>query len=379
MISRDQDYQIISNNLKNNPVTALLGPRQSGKTTLAKLFKANEYFDLENPQDLNRLENPQLTLEACEGLIVIDEIQRKPDLFPLLRYMVDNFPKQKYLILGSASQALIKQSSESLAGRISYYTLMGFWKEDIPPAKIKSLWLRGGLPRSYLARDEKVSYEWRLDYIKTFLEKDIPNLGIRIGANTLRRFWQMTSYYHGNIINFSELARSFGVSDHTIRNYIDILQGTFLIRMVQPWYANVSKRLVKQPKLYFRDSGLYHALLSIEQFKELESHAKLGASWEGFAMESAIKSIGLRDEEVYFWATHSGAELDLYWQRQGKAWGCEFKYTGVPKITKSMISALETLELEKIWIIYPGKKQYKIHDQIEVLPIQNVPMEWVYE
>jgi predicted AAA+ superfamily ATPase len=372
IVDRKIDILEVKKRIQHFRVTAILGPRQCGKTTLAKQFQADEYFDLENPRDLVRLDNPQLALENCRGLIVIDEIQRKPDLFPLIRYLVDNNQAQKYLILGSASRDLIRQSSESLAGRISYYTLSGFRKDDIDKDKLNRLWLRGGLPPSFLASSDAISSQWRLDYISTFLERDIPNLGIRIPAETLRRFWQMISFYHGQIINISELGRSFGISDTAIRNYLEILKGTFMIRLLQPWYVNIGKRLIKRPKLYIRDSGIFHTLLNIETEKALTSHAKLGSSWEGFALECVLRSIGKTDEQVYFWGTHAGAEVDLFWQHEGKSRACEFKYADAPKFTKSINSALESLDLEKLWIVYPGKERYKLHQKVDVLPIQMI-------
>lgn len=378
LVERKIDFHEIKTRIEHFRVTAILGPRQSGKTTLAKQFLADEYFDLENPRDLVRLENPQLTLENCNGLIVIDEIQRKPDLFPLIRYLVDTNERQKYLILGSASRDLIKQSSESLAGRISYYTLLGFRKDDISAHQLRQLWLRGGLPPSFLAASDEISSQWRLDYITTFLERDIPNLGIRIPAETLRRFWQMISFYHGQVVNISELGRSFGISETAIRNYLEILKGTFMIRLLQPWYINIGKRLIKRPKLYIRDSGILHSLMNIETEKTLTSHAKLGSLWEGFALECIIRSIRKSDEQVYFWGTHAGAEVDLFWQHEGKNWACEFKYADAPKLTKSMNSAIESLELKKMWIIYPGKEKYKLHQKIDVLPIDNIQANWEY-
>ncbi len=379
IVQRHIDYEEIRKRLFAYKVTALLGPRQSGKTTLAKQFQANHYFDLENPRNLAQFQTPQLTLERCRGLIVIDEIQHKPELFPLIRFLVDTISEQRYLILGSASRDLIRQSSESLAGRISYYTLLGFRKEDVKQNEIERLWLRGGLPLSFLAGNNSISYQWREDYITTFLERDIPALGIRIPAETLRRFWHMVSHYHGNIINFSEIGRSFGIADTTVRHYIDILVGTFMIRVLQPWYLNIGKRIVKRPKLYFRDSGIFHALLVLESQDALYQHPKLGNSWEGFALDSVWRSIGKSDEQAYFWATHSGAEVDLFWQHNGKHWACEFKYADAPALTKSMHSALTNLNLEKLWVIYPGDTQYGIHENVEVLPLRDIPGSWKYE
>ena len=378
MLNRKVDFKEIKKSISDFRVTAILGPRQSGKTTIAKQFSVDEYFDLENPRDLARLQNPQLTLEKCKGLIAIDEIQRKPDLFPVIRYLVDTNRHQKYLILGSASRNLIRQSSESLAGRISFFTLLGFRKNDVNVKDITKLWFRGGFPLSFLALTNETSFKWREDYIKTFLEMDIPNLGIRIPADTLRRFWQMLSFYHGNIVNLSEIGRSFGISDTTVSHYIEVLQGTFMVRLLQPWHVNIGKRLVKRPKLYIRDTGLYHSLLSLETEKSLFTNPKLGSSWEGFALDCVWRSIGKADELAYFWATHSGAEVDLFWQHEGEHWACEFKYSDAPTMTKSMHISLENLKLEKLWVIYPGKKRYFIHEKVEVFPLSDIPAYWKY-
>ncbi|MCK5523443.1 MAG: ATP-binding protein [Thiomargarita sp.] len=377
-LQRHIDYKEIQKRLETYKVTALLGPRQSGKTTLARQFQANHYFDLENPRDLAQFQNPQLTLERCRGLIIIDEIQRQPELFPLIRFLVDTRPEQHYFILGSASRDLIRQSSESLAGRISYHTLLGFRHQDVSLKQLEQLWLRGNLPSSFLAANNEISYQWREDYIRTFLERDIPALGIRIPAKTLHRFWQMVSHYHGNMINFSEIGRSFGIADTTVRRYIDIFVGTFMIRTLQPWFVNLGKRLVKRPKLYFCDSGIFHALLAIETPEALYQHPKLGSSWEGFALDCVWRSIGKSDDKAYFWATHSGAEVDLFWQHEGQHWACEFKFSDAPTLTKSMRSALTSLNLEKLWVIYPGNTKYPIHEQIEVLPLKDVPAYWEY-
>jgi len=378
MIERKIDVAEIEKRLNYYKVTAILGPRQCGKTTLAKRFDAAVYFDLENPRDLARLENPQLALENKSGLIIIDEIQRKPELFPLIRYLVDSNADQKYLILGSASRDLMSQSSETLAGRISYVTLLGFRKDDLPGIDATKLWLRGGLPLSFLADSDEQSNLWRQDYITSFLERDIPQLGIRVPAETLRRFWHMISFYHGQVINFSELGRSFGISDTTIRYYLEILQGTFMIRLLQPWFINIGKRLQKRPKLYIRDSGILHSLLNIETEQALHMHAKLGSSWEGFALENVARSLRKDETNVYFWGTHAGAEIDLFWQHDGHNWGCEFKFADAPKLTRSMKAALESLSLEKLWVVYPGREEYQLHPQIHVLPFQNIRAEWGY-
>jgi len=377
-IERKTDQKHIRSLLRIFPVVAILGERQCGKTTIAKKFKFDHYFDLESPRDLSALDQPQLALEALEGLVVIDEIQRKPNLFPLLRHLVDTLPSQRYLILGSASRDLIRQSSETLAGRIGYFNLAGFRIDDVGSKEIVKLWLRGGLPRSFLAENDEESAIWRENYIATFLERDLPQLGISIPANTLRRFWTMLGHYHGQIINYSELARNFGISDMTARKYIDLLEGTFMLRLLQPWHTNIGKRLVKRPKLYFTDSGIFHSLLAVGRREELLTHPKLGASWEGFALECLIRSIGKRNEEVFFWSTHSGAEVDLFWQHQGKSWAVEFKYMDAPKKTLSMQSALEDLGLAHLWVVYPGNRKYRLADKIIVLPLSNISDPWSY-
>jgi uncharacterized protein len=379
LIDRKTDRAKLGKLISLFPVTAILGPRQCGKTTLARTLDADAYFDLENPRDLARLEQPQLALEGLTGLIVIDEIQRMPDLFPLLRHLVDQETRRKFVILGSASRDLIRQSSESLAGRIAYCPLGGFRLSDINPKGLKALWWRGGLPRSFLAATDEDSLLWRNQHVTTFLERDIPQLGIAIPARTLRRFWTMLSHYHGQILNYSELGRSFGVSDMTVRKYCDILEGTFMIRILQPWFVNIGKRLVKRPKLYLRDSGLFHALLSIETPEQLHASPRLGASWEGFALEAVCRTLDKEDGDLYFWHTHAGAELDLFWQAGGKSWGVEFKYEDAPRLTRSINAAFEDLSLERLWIVYPGNKAYRLAEKIEVIPLADIGDTWCYE
>jgi uncharacterized protein len=378
MIQRRIDKKLIKGLISNFPVTAILGPRQSGKTTLAHDFAADHYFDLENPRDAVMLAEPQLALEPLSGLIVIDEIQRQPNLFLLLRHLVDTKKKQRYLILGSASRDLIGQSSESLAGRIAYHELGGFRMEDVGAAHWRKLWLRGALPPSFTARTESRSQRWMEEYLATFFERDIPQLGISIPAATLRRFWTMLSQYHGRILNHSELARSFGISDMTVRRYLDILEGTFMIRLLRPWYVNIGKRLVKRPKLYLRDSGLLHALLAVRSDRDLSSHNKLGASWEGFALEVAARALGKRNEDMSFWGTHSGAGVDLFWREHGKNWAIEFKYRDAPNLTPSMGSAIQDLKLEHLWIVYPGDRSYPLAPKVTTLPLTKVRTPWKY-
>lgn len=374
IIPRSYDIESIRRLIKTFPVAAILGPRQCGKTFLARQIKAGHYFDLENPRDLAAFDQPQLLLEKIEGLIVIDEIQRRPELFPVLRYLVDNHPRQRYLILGSASGVLLRQSSESLAGRIGYHYLGGFHLDDVGAKDLHKLWVRGGFPKSFLAGSAEKSHQWLNNYLTTFLEKDIPQLGITIPSRTLRRFWIMLSHYHGQIINFSEIGQSFGVSDMTVRKYIDILESTFMVRTLQPWHSNTAKRLIKRPKIYFKDSGLLHRLLTIDQEKDLQTHPKVGASWEGFALETVIRSLGLNAQEVFFWGTHAGAELDLFWQAKGRNWGVEFKYGDAPKLTKSMQSALVDLQLARLWVVYPGEKVYPLAAEVTAVPLKAIKL-----
>ena len=377
-VLRTTELRLLAERLAASPVVAIIGPRQCGKTTLAQQFARQEgrqpvhRFDLEDPRDLAALEQPMLALEGLTGLIMIDEIQRRPELFPILRVLVDRQPKTRYLILGSASQRLAAQSSESLAGRISYVEMGGFSLDILPANAVQRLWIRGGFPRSYLAGSAQASFQWRQDFITTFLERDIPSLGIQIPATALRRFWMMLAHTHGQVFSAADIGRSLAISDATARRYLDILTGTFLIRQVAPWFYNTSKRLVKRPKIYFRDSGLLHALLSLEDRDALLGHPKLGASWEGFALEQVIQHLNLRAQDVCFWGVHTGAELDVVFQRNGKLWGLEAKYSDAPTLTKAMHSALEELSLAHLWVIYPGEQAYQLSRSISVLPIHQL-------
>ncbi len=356
---------------KQFPAVCLVGPRQVGKTTLAKEFakkigKEVHIFDLEKNQDIAMLTEPYLALSQLQGLIVIDEIQRRPDLFPMLRVLIDSpQKKQQWLILGSASRYLLHQSSESLAGRIAYLEIQPFDYTETHDSK--KLWIRGGYPLSYLAKSEEESVEWRRQYVKTFLEQDIPNLGIRIPTVNLRRFWMMLAHYHGNILNAEELSRSLGINSKSIKYYLDILSDTFMIRQLQPWWENISKRQVKSPKIFFRDSGLLHYLLDIENETMLKRHPKLGASWEGFALEEIIRCHHIEAEICYFWATHQEAELDLLIFYKGKKIGFEFKHMDAPQLTKSMKTALNDLQLDQLNVIYPGQRSYTLAEKIRVI------------
>lgn len=371
-IQRKHFEQLVNTAFRVHKIVGLLGPRQCGKTTLAKHFKkidAARYFDLENPRDLSALQDPLLALEDLKDLIVIDEIQRLPELFPILRVLADQPIKRNFLILGSASRELIQQSSETLAGRIAYVELTPFNFNEVD--HMEKLWLRGGFPRSYLAKANKDSLAWRESYITTFLEKDIPNLGIRIPPRTLRRFWMMLTHYHGNIFNASEIGTAIGAAHTTVRHYLDILTGTFMIRELSPWFENISKRQIKSPKIYFRDTGILHALLGIETKAELMRHPKLGASWEGFALEEIIRHHNASREECYFWGVHNAAELDLLIHKGGKRIGFEFKYSDTAKLTNSMKTSLETLNLDELNVITPKGKTYKLAKKINVYGLRD--------
>jgi uncharacterized protein len=371
-LNRAKQLNQILKFIKFSPIVAILGPRQSGKTTLARMINADHYFDLENPRDLARLEHPQTALEELTGLVVIDEVQLRPDLFPLLRYLVDQQLKTHYLILGSASRDLIRQGNETLAGRILFLNLQGFSLEEIGNEQWKKLWWRGGFPRAFLAPDDEMASKWLEDYITTFLERDIPQFGIQVAPAMLRRFWIMLSHYHGNIVNYSELGRSLQVADTTIRNYVDILESTFMILVLRPWFTNTSKRLVKSPKIYLNDSGIFHRLQAIDNMAYLESNPKLGASWKGFALHELIKLSGMSSDRFFFWATQAGAEVDLFWQKNGKNYAVEFKYGDAPRRSKSMTAAIKDLTLEHLWIVYPGKESYPIDPIITVTSIKDL-------
>ncbi|MDX2164415.1 MAG: ATP-binding protein [Gammaproteobacteria bacterium] len=370
MDRRDYSEQI-TQAYRTHPVVALLGPRQCGKTTLAKNYVKHHknlgeihYFDLEDPIDLAKLDNPMLALDTLTGLIVIDEIQRRPELFPVLRVIVDQKKSRRFLILGSASRELIQQSSETLAGRIAYIELTPFSYPETQD--LEKLWIRGGFPLSYLGKTLEDSIQWRKFYIQTFLEQDIPALGIQIPPQTLRRFWMMLAHYHGNIFNASEIGRSLGAADTTIRRYLDILTHTFMIRQLQPWFENINKRQIKSPKIYFRDSGIFHSLIDATDPKILHRHPKLGASWEGLIIEEIIRKMHAEPGECYFWGVHGQAELDLLIFKNGKRLGFEVKYADAPTLTRSMITAYETLHLDELKVIYPGEKNYKLNENIEV-------------
>lgn len=375
MIERSDLLIKIQEAFEVNRIVCLLGPRASGKTTIAKEFWAKEhgsktkrgYFDLENPIDLELLSNPNLALEELEGLIIIDEIQRRPNLFPCLRYLHDENPNQRYLILGSASRELINQSSESLAGRISYIEITPFnIKEADDRAK---LWVKGGFPKSYLLKD-KDSIKWRAEYVRTYLEQDLGTLGLGFNPDILRRMWFMLANCHGQILGASELAKSLGITSPTISRYVGMLEASFMVRILNPWFENIKKRQVKSPKIYFRDTGILHYFLGIPDYDLLSKHPKIGASWEGFALEQICNIMEADKNEAFFWASHNKAELDLMLLKSGKKVGYEFKYSDAPKLTKSMKIAMEDLDLSEINVVYPGSKEYSLAENIKVLPLR---------
>lgn len=372
MITRDGYLKEVRTGLDRGPVVALIGPRQCGKTTLARqLMGAEEagYFDLEDPATSLSLDNPMSILSALTGMVVIDEAQRAPHLFPVLRVLADREGQPaNFLVLGSASPELSRQSSESLAGRVEIIEMSGFGLAELEAQDRQALWLRGGFPRSFLARNATDSLAWRKNFIRTFLERDLAGLGFGMAPQAMGRFWTMLAHYHGQLWNGNEIAASMGVSPTTARTYLDALEQTFMIRRLLPWHANVGKRLVKTPKIYFRDSGIFHALLGIGGLEELMVHPKLGASWEGFAVEQILHS--RRGEDAYFYAIHSGSELDLFFPASQT--GIEVKFQDAPKLTRSMRIAMEDLGLKELLVAYPGTREYPLAENIRVLPLSRV-------
>lgn len=373
-IARAQLTDEVLRLLRRAPVVALLGPRQVGKTTLARdvaaAFGAGTVttFDLEQPSALARLAEPELALEPLRGLVVLDEIQRRPELFPILRVLADR-PRRpaRFLVLGSASPELLRQESESLAGRVAFLELGGLSLSEVTPRRLDRLWLRGGFPASFTAASDADSFEWRTDFIQTFLERDLPGLGVSIPAPTLRRFWSMLAHVHGQILNWSELGRSMGVSDATVRRYADQLEGALVIQQLRPWHENISKRQVKSPKLYLRDSGLLHALLDLKTREDLDKAPRSGASWEGFLLQQVTQQLGATSRQCHFWATHQGAELDLLVTDGARRLGFEFKRTASPAVTPSMRSALEALDLETLFVVHAGDESFSLGPKIRAL------------
>jgi hypothetical protein len=377
MIKRRIEESIIEN-LKHFPAIGLVGPRQSGKTTLAKIIaeKCNQpvvYLDLENPQDFEKLGNSQLYLEQFKRhLVILDEAQRKPELFPLLRSLIDEDRRPgRFMILGSASPSLKRQASESLAGRIAYHELSPFTLDEVgvSETKMNKLWLRGGYPQSYLANSDKLATVWLQNFIQTHLERDLPALGVRVPSTTLLRFWTMAAHCNGQLWNAAKLADSLGVDSKTTRRYLDLLEDTFMIRQLQPFFANIKKRLIKSPKIYIRDTGLLHTLLKIYSFDDLLANPVLGASWEGFCLEQIIALKPTRFD-IYFYRTQAAAEIDLVLTKGLKVEiAVEIKYSLTPKMTKSSTNAIAELNPKKTWIVYPGKESYPVKKNVWTLPV----------
>ncbi|MFA7280849.1 MAG: ATP-binding protein [Sterolibacterium sp.] len=378
MIERLQHLAEASRLLDEFPVVALIGARQVGKTTLARAIAASQtrpvhHFDLEDPRTEARFASPMLALENLTGLVVLDEIQRHPELFPVLRVLADRpGTPARFLILGSASPDLMQHSAESLAGRIVYHELPGLDLAETGAASMDSLWQRGGFPKSFLAASDPASLRWRKEFIRSYLERDIPALGFRLPPATLRRFWSMLAHYHGQTWNGSELARVFGVTERTVRHYLDILAATFMVRILPPWHENLGKRQVKAPKIYLADSGILHSLLEIANPQELGNHPKIGASWECFALHQVVRRMNVGWDACHYWKLHSGAELDLFVHSGGRRLGFEFKFTDTPRATPSMHSALEHLHLDGLYVVHAGLDRFVLDRRIAALPLADV-------
>jgi predicted AAA+ superfamily ATPase len=378
MIERTAHLARLRGLLEQFPVVGLIGARQVGKTTLAGALAAGfagevARFDLESPRDLHRLDDPLFALEGLRGLVILDEIQLRPEIFPVLRVLADRGGTlARFLVLGSASPELLRQSSETLAGRIAYHELGGLDLKEVGPDRSHDLWLRGGFPLSYLARTEAASSGWREQFIRTYLERDLSALGIRLPATTMRRFWTMLAHYHAETWNGSELARAFGVSDKTVRGYLDTLCSTFMARRLEPWHENVAKRQVRSPKIFLADSGILHTLLGLRSLQDLLAHPKVGASWEGFAISEVVAHLGARPEECFFWKLHSGAELDLLIRRGSLRRGFEMKLTSSPRATPSMRSALAALNLAELVVIHAGAESYQLSHGIRAVALARL-------
>lgn len=378
MIHRSRHTDALMGLLREFPIVAILGPRQVGKTTLAHQVTAAwdgpvHKFDLEDPDDIARLGEAKLALGPLTGLVVLDEVQRRPDLFQVLRALVDRpGTPLRFLVLGSAAPELLRQSSETLAGRIAYHSLPGFALDEVGKERLERLWLRGGFPRSFLASSEATSLRWRREFIRAFLERDLPQLGSRVPGTTLHRFWTMLAHYHGDVLNLAELGRAFAVSHHTVRSYLDLLTDTFVVVQLPPWHGNLRKRQVKRAKVYLADTGLLHALLKLGDQEALECHPKVGASWEGFALAEVVRCLGAHKSECWFWGTHQGAELDLLVTKGGRRLGFEFKRTTAPRRTRSMVIALADLRLDELVVVHAGEHSFPMGDRLRAVPVARL-------
>jgi hypothetical protein len=373
MIARASHIAGVLRLLERFPVVAILGARQVGKTTLANDILAatkapSVRFDLEDPGDRARLAEPLLALRELRGLVVLDEVQRLPEIFPALRVLADRRPRRaRFLVLGSASPELLRQTTETLAGRIAHHELPGFALHEVGSEQLDRLWVRGGFPRSFLGRSDQASMEWRQGFVRTFVERDLPMLGVNVAADTMRRFWSMLAHHHAQLWNASEIGRSFGVADTTVRGYLDKLTDALVVTQLKPWHENIGKRQVKAPKIYIRDSGLLHALLNLVSRRDVEGHPKLGASWEGYILGQIVQQLGVRSDEVYHWRTHTGAELDLLVVRGRLRLGFEVKRTTAPAITPSMRSALEDLGLRSLTVIHAGAASFPLAKNVRAV------------
>jgi len=374
-LQRSRHLETLEGFLRRFPVVGILGARQVGKTTLARELVARSaqpatFFDLEDPADLGRLAEPMLALRELRDLVVIDEVQRFPDLYPVLRVLADRpGTPARFLVLGSASPELLRQTSESLAGRIVYHELGGFALDEVGMGAARELWVRGGFPLSFLAPSDSLSAEWRRGFVRTFLERDLPQLGVTIAPELLRRFWTMVAHYHGQVWNGAELARAFGMSEPTVRRYLDLLTSALVLRQLPPWYESLGKRQVKSPKVYVTDSGLLHTLLNAETYEDVTSHPKVGASWEGFVLGELLVRLGARLEECYFWATHAGAELDLLIVRGRRRLGFEIKRTETPRLTPSVRTALSDLKLDRVDVIHAGEHTFPLAEKVRAVAL----------
>lgn len=381
VIARPGQVRVLRDRLRHAPVVLLLGPRQIGKSTLSRMVAREwagptHFFDLENPRELRLLDDAMQALEQLKGLIVIDEVQLRPDLFPTLRVLADRRPTHaRFLLLGSAAPELLRQGSESLAGRVLFHDLSGLSLDEVGVQHLEPLWIRGGFPAAFTPRRDADSFEWRQAFVRTFLERDLPRLGVRVPAATLERFWSMLAHVHGGVLNWSELGRSLGVADTTVRGYADLLRQTFMIRLLQPWHENISKRQVKAPKLFLRDSGVLHALLDLRDARAVRGHPRAGASWEGFCIEQVLAHLGADERECFFWATQQGAELDLLVVRGDLRLGFELKLSSSPSLSPSMRIAMNDLSLERLYVLHPGPHDWQLAKNIRAVSMSRLRKE----
>ncbi len=377
MFTRLRHLRACESLLANVPCVAIIGARQVGKTTLAGQIADRwagpvHHFDLERPSDLARLSEPELALETLDGLVVLDEIQRRPNLFPVLRGLIDRHPSRRYLVLGSAAPDLLHQSSESLAGRVSYHDLSPLALDEVGGDLLDELWIRGGFPRSFTASSPSASFQWRLDFVRTFVERDLPSLGSGVPASTTERFWRMLAHVHGQIWSGARFASSFGVADTTVRRYLDLLTSALVVAQLRPWHENVAKRQVRSPKVFLADSGLLHALLDLTDRPSIERHPILGASWEGFILAQLAPLTDSRPDQRYFWAAHSGAELDLLIVRGDERIGIEIKRTTAPTITRSLHSAITTLHLDRAYVVHAGSHTFPLGSRVTAVAASDL-------